>query len=156
MQRVVTQYKTLFERAPVLMNAFDRHNRCVLWNAECEKVFGWSMTEIGEHPDPLALFYPDPEERQRVQESVRFAPLKDMYEWHPVRKDGTPLTILWSNILYRITPFSILASISPNVKSRTAADRQSHHGRSDGLSESLDNFTAAQNGAGSQFAAGCQ
>jgi len=30
MQRVVTQYKTLFERAPVLMNAFDRHNRCVL------------------------------------------------------------------------------------------------------------------------------
>lgn len=57
------------------------------------------MTEIGEHPDPLALFYPDPEERQRVQESVRFAPLKDMYEWHPVRKDGTQLTILWSNIL---------------------------------------------------------
>ena len=35
-------------------------------------------------------------------------------------------------------------------------DRQSHHGRSDGLSESLDNLTAAQNGAGSQFAAGCQ
>lgn len=156
MQRVVTQYKTLFERAPVLMNAFDRHNRCVLWNAECEKVFGWSMTEIDEHPDPLALFYPDPEERQRVQESVRFAPLKDMYEWHPVRKDGTQLTILWSNILL---PDNSILNIGTDIterKSRTAADRQSHHGRSDGLSESLDNLTAAQNGAGSQFAAGCQ
>ena len=43
MQQVVTQYKTLFERAPVLMNSFDRRNRCVLWNMECEKIFGWTM-----------------------------------------------------------------------------------------------------------------
>ena len=121
MQRVVTQYKTLFERAPVLMNAFDRHNRCVLWNAECEKVFGWSMTEIDEHPDPLALFYPDPEERQRVQESVRFAPLKDMYEWHPVRKDGTQLTILWSNILL---PDNSILNIGLDITERKKAEQQ--------------------------------
>jgi PAS domain-containing protein len=74
MQRVVTQYKTLFERAPVLMNSFDKHNRCVLWNAECEKVFGWSMAEVAAHSDPLVLFYPDPEERRRVRESVHVSP----------------------------------------------------------------------------------
>ncbi|MBS9764774.1 sensor domain-containing diguanylate cyclase, partial [Pseudomonas mosselii] len=93
----------------------------VLWNAECEKVFGWSMTEIGEHPDPLALFYPDPEERQRVQESVRFAPLKDMYEWHPVRKDGTQLTILWSNILL---PDNSILNIGLDITERKKAEQQ--------------------------------
>lgn len=121
MQRVVTQYKTLFERAPVLMNSFDRHNRCVLWNAECEKVFGWSMAEVSAHADPLALFYPDPDERRRVRESVRFSPLKDMYEWHPVRKDGTPLTILWSNILL---PDNSILNIGLDITERKKAEQQ--------------------------------
>lgn len=121
MQRVVTQYKTLFERAPVLMNAFDRHNRCVLWNAECEKVFGWSMAEIATHADPLTLFYPDPEERRRVRESVHISPLKDMYEWHPVHKDGTPLTILWSNILL---PDNSILNIGLDITERKKAEQQ--------------------------------
>jgi diguanylate cyclase (GGDEF)-like protein/PAS domain S-box-containing protein len=98
MQRVVTQYKILFERAPVLMSSFDRRNRCVLWNAECEKVFGWRMAEINTHADPLALFCPDHEERRRVRGSLNALPLNDMYEWHPRRKDGATLTILWSNV----------------------------------------------------------
>lgn len=120
-QRVVTQYKTLFERAPVLMNAFDRHNRCVLWNAECEKVFGWSRAEIAAHADPLTLFYPDPDERRRVRESVHHSPLKDMYEWHPVRKDGTPLTILWSNILL---PDNSILNIGLDITERKKAEQR--------------------------------
>ncbi|WP_368543865.1 diguanylate cyclase [Enterobacter soli] len=121
MQRVVTQYKTLFERAPVLMNSFDKHNRCVLWNAECEKVFGWSMAEIIAHSDPLMLFYPDPEERRRVRESVHISPLKDMYEWHPLRKDGTQLTILWSNILL---PDGSILNIGLDITERKKAEQQ--------------------------------
>lgn len=121
MQRVVTHYKTLFERAPVLMNSFDKYNRCVLWNAECEKVFGWTMAEIGAHSDPLSLFYPDPDERRRVLESVRISPLKDMYEWHPVRKDGVPLTILWSNILL---PDNSILNIGLDITERKKAEQQ--------------------------------
>lgn len=121
MQRVVTQYKTLFERAPVLMNSFDKYNRCVLWNAECEKVFGWTMAEIGAHSDPLSLFYPDPDERRRVLESVRISPLKDMYEWHPVRKDGVQLTILWSNILL---PDNSILNIGLDITERKKAEQQ--------------------------------
>ena len=121
MQRVVTQYKTLFERAPVLMTSFDRHNRCVLWNGECEKVFGWSMVEINAHPDPLALFYPDPEERRRVRDSIHISSLKDMYEWHPLRKDGSQLTILWSNILL---PDGSILNIGLDITERKKAERQ--------------------------------
>ncbi|RXW27529.1 MULTISPECIES: sensor domain-containing diguanylate cyclase [Enterobacter] len=121
MQRVVTQYKTLFERAPVLMNSFDKFNRCVLWNAECEKVFGWTMAEIGAHADPLSLFYPDPEERRRVRESVNVSPLKDMYEWHPLRKDGTKLTVLWSNILL---PDNSILNIGLDITERKKAEQQ--------------------------------
>ncbi|MEE9682372.1 sensor domain-containing diguanylate cyclase [Lelliottia amnigena] len=121
MQRVVTQYKTLFERAPVLMTSFDRHNRCVLWNGECEKVFGWSMEEINAYPEPLALFYPDPAERRRVRDSIHLSSLKDMYEWHPLRKDGSQLTILWSNILL---PDSSILNIGLDITERKNAERQ--------------------------------
>lgn len=121
MQHVVTQYKTLFERAPVLMNSFDRHNRCVLWNVECEKVFGWNLAEINLYPDPLALFYPDPEVRQRVRDSVNVSPLKDMYEWHPIRKDGAQLTILWSNILL---PDGSILNIGLDITERKKAEQQ--------------------------------
>lgn len=121
MQRVVTQYQTLFERAPVLMNSFDRRSRCVLWNAECEKVFGWKMAELNEHADPLALFYPDPEVRRRVRESVNTVPLNDMYEWHPVRRDGAQLTILWSNILL---PDGSILNIGLDITERKRVEKQ--------------------------------
>lgn len=121
MQRVVTQYKTLFERAPVLMNSFDRLNRCVLWNAECEKVFGWNMTEINQYADPLALFYPDPDDRRRVRDSIHLSPLKDMYEWRPLRKDGAQLTVLWSNILL---PDGSVLNIGLDITERKKAEQQ--------------------------------
>ncbi len=103
------------------MNSFDKFNRCVLWNAECEKVFGWTMAEIGAHADPLSLFYPDPEERRRVRESVNVSPLKDMYEWHPLRKDGTQLTVLWSNILL---PDNSILNIGLDITERKKAEQQ--------------------------------
>lgn len=121
MQRVVTQYKTLFERAPVLMTSFDKGNRCVLWNVECEKVFGWSMAEINAHADPLAVFYPDPEERRRVRSSFNVSPLKDMYEWHPLRKDGAQLTILWSNIPL---PDNSILNIGLDITERKKVEQQ--------------------------------
>lgn len=56
-----------------------------------------------------------------MQESVRFAPLKDMYEWHPVRKDGTQLTILWSNILL---PDNSILNIGLDITERKKAEQQ--------------------------------
>ncbi len=99
MKNIVNQYRILFDRAPVLMNSFDKHNRCTLWNGECERVFGWTLEEINHQPDPLALFYPDPDVRRRVRESVNYSPSLEMHEWYPHRRDGAVLATLWSNIM---------------------------------------------------------
>ena len=98
LQNIVNHYRILFDRAPVLMNSFNKHNRCTLWNGECEHVFGWTLEELNQLPDPLALFYPDPDIRLRVRESVNHSPTLEMHEWYPCRRDGTVLGTLWSNI----------------------------------------------------------
>lgn len=99
LQNIVNQYRILFDRAPVLMNSFDNNNRCVLWNGECERLFGWTLEEINQQPDPLALFYPDPDIRRQVRAAVNTSPTLEMHEWYPRRRDGSVLTTLWSNIL---------------------------------------------------------
>lgn len=93
------QYQRIFEQAPVLANAFDQHGRCVLWNDECAKVFGYSREFILSHPDPLGLFYPDRSERDRVlKASHQDSQASGLIEWHPLRHDGSPLNTLWSNV----------------------------------------------------------
>lgn len=121
MQRVVAQYKALFDRAPVLMNSFDKNNRCILWNGECERLFGWSLSELNQQPDPLALFFPDPAIRQQVRAAVNTSPAVDMHEWHPIRRDGQVLTVLWSNILL---PDHSILSIGLDITERKKVERQ--------------------------------
>lgn len=121
LQRIITQYKALFDRAPVLMSSFDKNNRCVLWNGECERLFGWTLAEINQQPDPLALFYPDPGVRARVRSSVNLSTSVDMHEWHPIRRDGQPLTVLWSNILL---PDNSILSIGLDITERKKAEQQ--------------------------------
>ena len=121
MQHIIAQYKVLFDRAPVLMNSFDKNNRCILWNGECERLFGWSLEQLNQQPDPLALFFPDPLVRQQVRASVNTSPAVDMHEWHPVRRDGQVLTVLWSNILL---PDHSILSIGLDITERKKAEQQ--------------------------------
>ncbi|WP_417607146.1 PAS domain S-box protein [Oceanimonas baumannii] len=64
--RFMNRLKSLFLRVPVLINGFDTAGRCILWNNECERVFGWSFEELEHQAAPIEIFYPDAEERQRV------------------------------------------------------------------------------------------
>lgn len=98
-QEIVAQYTTLFFNAPILINSFSAENRCILWNGECQRLFGWSKDELNHFPDPLALFYPDLAVRERVRASVTTVPGEKMQEWYPIDKNGRVLTTLWSNIL---------------------------------------------------------
>ncbi|MCC4263507.1 diguanylate cyclase [Oceanimonas baumannii] len=97
--RFINRLKSLFLRVPVLINGFDTAGRCILWNNECERVFGWSFEELKLQAAPIALFYPDAEERQRVIGTFREMHGTEFREWHPVARNGHRLTTLWANIM---------------------------------------------------------
>ena len=54
------------QNMPVMLNAFDDEMRFIVWNVECERVTGYSATEILDHPKPLELLYPDPVYRKEM------------------------------------------------------------------------------------------
>ncbi|WP_430222538.1 diguanylate cyclase domain-containing protein [Paenalcaligenes sp. Me52] len=91
------QYDKLFNQAPVLINSFDMDGRCVVWNKECERVFGWKREELFNSPDPLALLYPDAIQRSAARHSI-FTREVSFQTWHPRTKQGHRLSTLWGNI----------------------------------------------------------
>ncbi|MBN2443309.1 MAG: cache domain-containing protein [Spirochaetales bacterium] len=93
------QFKKIIDKMPVLLDAFDKNNRIIFWNEECERVTGYSMEEILKHPDPLELLYPDGAYRQKIMETYnqRGFYLKDQ-QWEITTKQGSKRTISWTNI----------------------------------------------------------
>jgi PAS domain S-box-containing protein len=92
--------RAILDNLPVMVSAFDA-DRCliVMWNAECERVTGYSQEEIIGNPQALELLCPDPETRQRLREE--WTRCDDGYydwEWEFTTKDGKTRTIEWSNI----------------------------------------------------------
>lgn len=91
------RFRMIYENAPVLINAFDENGRCVLWNKQCQKTFGWTVDEINASKDSLALFYPDPTVRNEVLRTVTTEPEGRFREWHPRTKNGKTLMTMWAN-----------------------------------------------------------
>jgi PAS domain S-box-containing protein len=90
------KFRTLFDLAPVMIDSFDKNGRVVLWNKECQKVFGWSKEELLASKDPLGLFYPNSEDKDAV-----IANLNESFaykEWYPVTKEGKKLVTMWANV----------------------------------------------------------
>jgi len=92
-----SRFNTIYENAPFLIDAFDENGKCLMWNKECEKLFGWTAEEIFSHEKPLMLLYPDPKVQSQVVETVTSKPEKVFREWKPKKKDGSELTCLWAN-----------------------------------------------------------
>lgn len=87
------KFRTIFENAPVMIDSFDRHGNCLLWNRECEKTLGWTKQEIMAEEDPLALAFPDPDVRRYVMETLRKADGK-FREYEVRTKDGERRTLM--------------------------------------------------------------
>jgi two-component system, cell cycle sensor histidine kinase and response regulator CckA len=87
---------------PVLMNAFDEEGRIVFWNHECERVTGYSASDMVQDPDVFARLYPDPAYRDRMVREwrTRGNSYRD-WEWTLTCRDGSTRTIAWSNLSAR-------------------------------------------------------
>lgn len=53
------KFRRLFDTLPVMLASFDKNCKSILWNSECERVFGWSKEEINSSSDIMAMFCPD-------------------------------------------------------------------------------------------------
>lgn len=92
------KFKTIFENAPILINSFNTNGKCILWNKECEKTFGYTIEEVNQADDPLSLFYPDDEVRAELIKTIVSEPDITFHEWNPITRYGKTLSTLWANI----------------------------------------------------------
>ncbi|HSG98945.1 MAG TPA: PAS domain S-box protein, partial [candidate division Zixibacteria bacterium] len=91
--------RKVVENMPVILDAFDESGAIVAWNAEAERVTGYSADEIVGNPRALELLYPDPEYREVMLNSwmSRGRNYRD-WEWEICCKDGSTRIIAWSDI----------------------------------------------------------
>lgn len=89
--------QTIFNHIPAMLSFYDADGKFQYVNREWERVLGWSLVEIKNHPDPLAEFYPDPADLWRVLDFMRRAD----GEWTDFKtrvRDGRILYTSWTNI----------------------------------------------------------
>ena len=115
------RFRTIYENAPILIDGFDKNGRCILWNKECEKTFGYTMEEVNSHDHPLAPFYPDQDVREEVMESVTSKPERIFREWHPITKDGKEIVTFWANFQL---PDGTVMNIGYDITARKRAEEE--------------------------------
>lgn len=93
----------ILQGMPVLMDAFDGDGCIVVWNAECERVAGYSAAEIVGNRSALEMLYPDIEYRKFMLEQAKRRRDEDYSSvWELTAKDGTPKTVEWFNVGARL------------------------------------------------------
>lgn len=134
--------KQVLEIMPVMLDAFDEQRTIVLWNKECERVTGYSAAEIVGNPRAMELLYPDAAYRERMLDewTARGDKYRD-WEWTLTAKDGTPRSVMWSNISqeYPISGWATWGTGLDITARRTAEQR---------LEESEKRFRAMIDAAG--------
>ncbi len=94
--------RTIIEQMPVLLFAFDAQGCLSAWNAEAERVTGYSAQEMIGNPQAMEWLCPDPGYRRQMHDNYKR--LGDDYlnwEWHLTAKDGTTRIVAFSNIAGR-------------------------------------------------------
>jgi len=92
------QFRTILENAPVMIDAFAADGSVLVWNQECERRLGWTAAELAAMEDPLAVCYPNAEERARVVTNIEKAD-GQFREYEVVAKDGSVHVQQWADFL---------------------------------------------------------
>ena len=103
-----------------MIDQFAADGRCLLWNRECERQLGYSRQEVERSQDPLALFYPEAHERDRVLDSIRRAD-GTFREYRVRAKDGSDRIQLWAD--FRL-PDGALISVGHDVTDQRRTEEQ--------------------------------
>ena len=134
------KFRTIFEHAPVMINAFDNEGKCLLWNKECEKQLGWSIEELQTSPDPLLRIYPDRKDRDEVLKHIRNAD-GTFNEDVATAKDGSTKYQMWSN--YRLSE-NFYLSVGYDITDRKRSENE--------LAQSRDRYEKLVNNSPSLIA----
>jgi PAS domain S-box-containing protein len=87
----------IMDALPVMIAALDEAGRFVSWNRECERVTGYSASEMVGNPLGFALLFPD--EKSRAQAlAARSRESAPMDPWQITRKDGVVRTVRWVRV----------------------------------------------------------
>lgn len=91
----------IMQAMPVLMDAFDDDGRIVAWNAECERVTGYSAAEMIGNPMAIEKLYPDAAYRTFMLTQAQHRD-EDISVRELTAKDGTRKTVQWFNVGARL------------------------------------------------------
>ena len=94
----IEDFDYFLDNTPLFIDAFDEKGKCVLWNKECKRIFGWSIDEINSEKNSLALFYPDVEDQKIVLELLNNDKASELNEYYPQTKEGKVIISLWAII----------------------------------------------------------
>ncbi|WP_299454801.1 PAS domain-containing protein [uncultured Microscilla sp.] len=97
LRRSEEQMKMTVQNVPVMINALDEKLNFVMWNAECERITGYSSQEITGNRRVFQMLIPDDKYRKKVyrQWLVRKGDFKN-WEVAIICKDGTEKIISWT------------------------------------------------------------
>ena len=94
--------RTIVSSMPVLLLAFDEKGNITFWNKECERITGFSETDLIGDRDALKALFPNDEERRRMLLAFRTNEGLRNFEIELTRKDGSKRFVAWWSISEQI------------------------------------------------------
>ena len=91
--------QTIFDSIPVMILLFDSHGHYQLVNRCLQSTLGWSLEAMRQHENVFAEFYPDPEYRQQVLDTIKQA--AGTVRWNDFKtrtRLGHLLDTSWTNV----------------------------------------------------------
>jgi PAS domain S-box-containing protein len=116
-----TRFRSLIENAPVLINAFDKNGKCMIWNKQCQETLGYSADEVLAHANPMELFYPDKDIRKAALEATTKSPIQQDLIWYAKTKHGNYIPNIWMN--YRL-PDGLIINIGRDITKQREDEKQ--------------------------------